>query len=153
MFRLDERLAADTERVGAFPLSLLLLSLDANYPWFLLVPQRAGISEIYQLSAAEQQQLARESDQLARALVAMFKPVKINIAALGNVVAQLHVHHVARYATDPAWPRPVWGAVPAVPYVPERRMEVIAGMAAELAGSTFVPNRPAGAVHGGGDDR
>ncbi len=140
MFELDERLAADTVAVGAFPLSLLLLCRDANYPWFMLVPQRAGISEIHQLTAAERWQLALESNQLERALVAVFKPDKINIAALGNVVPQLHVHHIARYRTDPAWPRPVWGAVPAAPYAPAQRADRIARMIAVLTGDAFAPN-------------
>lgn len=113
---LHPRLAADTVTVGDFALSRLLLAHDANYPWTILVPRRAGIREIHELSEADQQQLLRESMLLSRALVAAFAPAKLNIAALGNVVPQLHVHHIARYATDPAWPAPVWGQVPAIAY-------------------------------------
>ena len=79
----------------------MLLSNDANYPWTILVPRRAGIREIHELSEADQQQLLRESSWLARALIAEFAPTKLNIAALGNVVPQLHVHHIARFESRP----------------------------------------------------
>lgn len=120
MFTLDQRLRQDTVTLGQFPLSLLLLMNDRTYPWFILVPQRAGIREIYELSASEQHQLLRESSQLAATLATLLRPDKLNIAALGNVVPQLHLHHVARFQTDPAWPAPVWGKTPAVPYGPEQ---------------------------------
>lgn len=113
---LHPRLAADTVPVGDFALSRLLLSNDANYPWTILVPRRADIREIHELSEADQQQLLRESMLLSRALMTAFAPTKLNIAALGNMVPQLHVHHIARYDTDPAWPAPVWGRVPAIDY-------------------------------------
>lgn len=119
MFTLDPRLRQDTVTLGQFPLSLLLLMNDRTYPWFILVPQRAGIREIYELPTDDQQQLLRESSQLAATLAALLHPDKLNIAALGNVVPQLHLHHVARFRTDPAWPAPVWGKAPAVPYAPE----------------------------------
>lgn len=113
---LHPRLAADTVPVGDFAFSRLLLSNDANYPWTILVPRRAGIREIHELSEADQQQLLRESMLLSRALMTAFAPTKLNLAALGNMVPQLHVHHIARYETDPAWPAPVWGRVPAIDY-------------------------------------
>lgn len=116
MVDLHPQLKADTVEIGRFPLCRLLLMKDANYPWFILLPDRAGVTEIYQLSAEDRQQLMRESARLSEALVAAFRPDKLNIAALGNVVPQLHVHHIVRYRTDPAWPAPVWGKVPAVPY-------------------------------------
>jgi len=116
MFELDTRLANDTLMVGRFDLSLLLLHRDANYPWFILVPMRAGIREIHHLTDGEQVQLLRESAAVAQAMEKTLVPDKLNIAALGNVVPQLHVHHIARYRTDPAWPGPVWGAVPASAY-------------------------------------
>lgn len=120
MFTLDPRLQQDTICLGEFPLSLLLLMNDVSYPWLILVPKRAGIREIYQLAPADQQQLLRESSHLAETLAALFRPDKLNIAALGNVVPQLHLHHVVRFGTDPAWPAPVWGKTPAVPYRPEQ---------------------------------
>lgn len=120
MFELHPRLRADTIELGAFPLCRLLLMKDANYPWFILVPTRAGIGEIHQLDISDQQQLIRESSHLAAGLSAALSPDKLNIAALGNVVPQLHLHHIVRYRSDAAWPAPVWGRVPALAYDEER---------------------------------
>jgi len=119
MFALDPRLRNDTITLGQLPLSRLLLMNDRTYPWFILVPQREGVREIYELDALDQQQLLRESSHLAKTLAALFHPDKLNIAALGNVVPQLHLHHVVRFRHDPSWPAPVWGKAPAVPYPPE----------------------------------
>ncbi len=116
MFTLHPQLQADCIPLGHFPLCQLLLLNDANYPWFILVPEREDIREIYQLSADDQLQLLRESSQLAQQLADRFKADKMNIAALGNVVPQLHLHHIVRYRHDPAWPAPVWGKVPPQPY-------------------------------------
>ncbi|MGF1644349.1 MAG: HIT domain-containing protein [Thiotrichales bacterium] len=118
-FALHPRLAADTYTLGDLPLCRLLLMNDANYPWFILVPRRQGATELHRLVDADQQQLMRESCVLAAYLAAEFAADRMNIAALGNVVPQLHVHHVVRYASDPAWPAPVWGRVPARPYTAE----------------------------------
>jgi len=93
-----------------------LLLNDANYPWFILVPQRQDIREIHRLSAQDQQQLMRESSALAACIEQEFKADKINIAALGNMVPQLHIHHIVRYTADPVWPAPVWGKVEGIPY-------------------------------------
>lgn len=131
-FALHPQLAADSTLVGHFELSLLLLSNDANYPWFILVPQRPGIREIHELDEADQQRLLRESSRLGRALMAAFGGVKLNVAALGNVVPQLHLHHIVRYETDPAWPAPVWGRVPAKPYDPVQRAQRIERIGQEL---------------------
>ena len=98
---------------------------DANYPWCILVPDREGITEIYQLSEADQQQLLRESSQLSRAMEAAFNPDKLNVAALGNVVPQLHIHHIARYRTDAAWPAPVWGRVAVKSYSEDELAAVV----------------------------
>jgi diadenosine tetraphosphate (Ap4A) HIT family hydrolase len=106
---------------------------DANYPWFILVPRREGIREIHELPEADQQQLLRESSALARAMTEAFPGGKLNIAALGNVVPQLHLHHIARSATDPAWPAPAWGRVPARPYSPAERDGVVARLKTGLA--------------------
>ncbi|PID49476.1 MAG: HIT family protein [Proteobacteria bacterium] len=108
-FSLHPQLAADTFVVGDLPLCQVLLMNEMRYPWFILVPRRADLTEIYQLEAKDRQQLWQESDWLSRQLLALFKPDKLNIAALGNVVAQLHLHHIARFTTDAAWPAPVWG--------------------------------------------
>ncbi len=125
MADLHPQLQQDCLLIGRFTLCRLLLMRDANYPWFILVPDREGISEIYQLSEADQVQLLRESSQLAAVLAERFRADKLNIAALGNVVPQLHIHHVVRYRDDAAWPAPVWGRVPARPYTPEGLAAVI----------------------------
>ncbi|NWF36401.1 HIT domain-containing protein [Mariprofundus sp. KV] len=116
---LHPQLEKDCFVVGKLPLCTLLLLNDANYPWFILVPQREGITEIHQLSDEDQQQLMRESSQLAAVIEKAFNADKINIAALGNMVPQLHIHHIVRYKSDPAWPAPVWGKLEAVPYLDE----------------------------------
>jgi diadenosine tetraphosphate (Ap4A) HIT family hydrolase len=89
---------------------------DANYPWFILVPDRDNITEMFQLEQADQQQLITESSMLSKTISEQFKADKINIAALGNMVPQLHIHHIVRYRNDAAWPAPVWGRHPASPY-------------------------------------
>ena len=116
MFQLHPVLQKDTVLVGEFSLSLLLISKDANYPWAILVPKRSNIEEIYQLSLSDRQALLKESCLLANALVEIFKPAKLNIATIGNMVPQLHMHHVCRYPTDLSWPKPVWGQTPASTY-------------------------------------
>lgn len=116
MFQLDPQLAQDTVPVGRFSLSLLLLSKDANYPWCILVPQREDVYEIHHLSVEDQHQLMRESARLSETMTSLFDAYKMNVAALGNQVRQLHVHHVARFQDDPAWPKPIWGVVDATSY-------------------------------------
>jgi len=125
MAELHPQLQKDCLLVGRFTLCRLLLMRDANYPWFILVPDREDISEIFQLSGEDQVQLLRESSRLSAVLVERFHADKLNIAALGNVVPQLHVHHVVRYRDDPAWPAPVWGHVPARPYTPDELSDVL----------------------------
>ncbi|MBB6342085.1 diadenosine tetraphosphate (Ap4A) HIT family hydrolase [Pseudomonas fluvialis] len=120
MFTLDQRLQQDTVLLGDFPLCRLLLMNDANYPWFILVPRRDEVSELFQLDAQEQQQLWRESTELAEVLKDTFKADKMNVATLGNVVSQLHMHVIVRRKDDPAWPAPVWGKHPAKPYSDEQ---------------------------------
>lgn len=120
MFTLDQRLQQDTLLLGDFPLCRLLLMNDANYPWFILVPRRDEVSELFQLDAQEQQQLWRESTELAEVLKDTFKADKMNVATLGNVVSQLHMHVIVRRKDDRAWPAPVWGKHPAKPYSDEQ---------------------------------
>jgi len=115
-FKLHPRLAEDCYYLGDFPLCALLLSKDANYPWYILVPKQANISEAFQLSTLDQQQLQYESLQLSQRLNIAFKADKMNIAALGNMVPQLHLHHIVRFKDDIAWPNPVWGFTDAAPY-------------------------------------
>jgi diadenosine tetraphosphate (Ap4A) HIT family hydrolase len=116
MFSLHPQLAKDCLPLGSFRLCRLLLMNDAHYPWFILVPEREDVGEVYQLADADRHRLWDESAELSRALVAGFAPHKLNVAALGNQVPQLHVHHIVRYRHDPAWPNPVWGRVPPKPY-------------------------------------
>lgn len=120
MFALDPRLQQDTLPIGDFPLCRLLLSNDSNYPWFILVPRRADISELFQLDGADQQQLWRETTALAELLKDSFDADKLNVATLGNVVSQLHMHVIVRRRDDAAWPAPVWGKHPAQPYTAEQ---------------------------------
>ncbi len=116
MFTLHPTLAKDSVTLGDLPLCRVLLIKDRQYPWLVLVPRRDDIREIYQLSSADQQQFWRESTQLGEQLMHVFKGDKLNIGALGNMVPQLHVHHIVRYMEDVAWPAPVWGAQPMYNY-------------------------------------
>ena len=116
MFELHPRLAEDSIVIGRFDLSLLLLSKDANYPWCILVPQVEDVFEIHHLSDEDQIQLIRESSRLSEVMTSVFDAHKMNVAALGNMVRQLHVHHIARFEGDVAWPQPIWGKVSMKPY-------------------------------------
>ena len=109
---LHPQLERDTVNIGDLPLCRVLVIKDANYPWLLLVPRREGAVEIIDLDEVEQAQLTTETSRVARALKEITQCDKLNIAALGNVVPQLHVHVIARRRNDAAWPRPVWGVVP-----------------------------------------
>ena len=113
---LHPQLAADTHVVVRWPLCDVLLMDDANHPWLILVPRIAGTSELIDLDAGKRQQLTHEIDAASRTLRDLFHPDKLNVASLGNMVPQLHVHVIARFHGDTAWPRPVWGAAPARPY-------------------------------------
>ncbi|WP_298720805.1 HIT domain-containing protein [uncultured Oceanisphaera sp.] len=115
-FELHPRLAADTIILGDLPLCRVLLAKDSRYPWLILVPKRADIREIHRLNEEEQLQLIRESCAVARLMETELAADKINVAALGNMVPQLHLHHVARFTRDAAWPDPVWGKHPALAY-------------------------------------
>ena len=139
MFSLHPKLSEDTITLGDFPLCRLLLMNDSTYPWFILVPRRDDLREIHELTEADQQQLLKESSQLARQLVALFKADKLNVAALGNLVPQLHLHHIVRYQKDPCWPAPVWGKTLPVPYVPERLPEFCQPLLSQLTDVTPSP--------------
>jgi diadenosine tetraphosphate (Ap4A) HIT family hydrolase len=124
VWSLDPKLAADTVPVGDLALSRVLLANDANYPWLILVPRRPALTEIIDLNENEQAQLLGEIAAAARALKDVTRCDKLNIAALGNMVAQLHVHVIARFARDAAWPKPVWGAISPCAYNPGMREEL-----------------------------
>jgi diadenosine tetraphosphate (Ap4A) HIT family hydrolase len=125
-YELHPQLAADTHPVAAFGLCELRLMDDANYPWLVLVPRLPNARELIDLDSQQRRLLTDEVDRAARALRDAFHPHKLNVAALGNVVPQLHVHVIARYEQDAAWPAPVWGRVAARPYAPEALAERIA---------------------------
>lgn len=126
MFALHDQLQKDCTVIGNLPLSTLLLMNDANYPWFVLVPRREQVREWYELSEVDQRQLLQEANALAKFVQQKTDAKKMNIGALGNMVPQLHVHVIARFDTDAAWPAPVWGKVPAKPYAAEMLAERLA---------------------------
>ncbi|WP_209327377.1 HIT domain-containing protein [Pseudoalteromonas sp. PA2MD11] len=119
-FSLAPELQRDCIELADWPLCKVLLMNDSQYPWFILVPRVADVKEIIDLSEELQITLLQESGKLSKLLQQVFSPDKLNIAALGNMVPQLHVHHIARFTTDAAWPTPIWGKLPAVPYTDEQ---------------------------------
>ena len=127
-WHLHPQLADDTHPLAQFGLCEVRLMDDANHPWLILVPRVENAVEVIDLDASQQAQLMQEIDRASRALQIAVKPHKLNVAALGNVVPQLHVHVIARFHDDIAWPRPVWGMATAQPYSPElliARVEVL----------------------------
>ena len=131
-FSLDPQLERDTTTVGDLPLSRVLLSNDANYPWLILVPRLPDIVEIIDLEENAQVQLTAEIARVSAALKSVTACDKLNVAAIGNVVPQLHVHVIARWRNDIAWPKPVWGAAPAKPYDEAARTRLIAELCRAL---------------------
>ena len=130
-FQLDSRLAADTIPVGDLALSSVLLLNDARFPWFVLVPGIDGASEITDLSEEQAVQLMQEIRIATRVMMELSKPDKVNVGALGNIVAQLHVHVIGRFRSDPAWPGPVWGHGSRTPY-PDHAASALIERAATL---------------------
>ena len=116
LFKLHTQLNTDTVTLGNLPLCQVLLMNDSQYPWLILVPRREDVMEIYQLTRQDRQQLEIESNLISELLMTHFNGDKFNVAALGNVVEQLHIHHIVRFKTDPAWPKPVWGTLPTIAY-------------------------------------
>ena len=116
MFTLAKELTRDCIELADWPLCKVLLMNDSQYPWFILVPKVAGARDIIDLDEAQQSVFHSESKQLQMLIKEVFSPYKLNVAALGNVVEQLHVHHIARFKEDVAWPNPVWGFSPAIAY-------------------------------------
>ena len=129
---LHPKLSELTTEIGDLPLSRVLLENDSNYPWLILAPRMAGVSEIIDLDPNEQVQLLGEIDAASRALKAAATFEKLNVAALGNVVKQLHVHVIGRSSTDATWPKPVWGLAPPVPYKLEVRNVLVNKLRHEL---------------------
>ncbi|MCZ7682627.1 MAG: HIT family protein [Sandaracinaceae bacterium] len=146
-FELDPRLAEDGEPIGRLALCLARLHRDARYPWVVLVPARAGVRELHELAEEDRRALVEEVSGVSRAMQQALGAEKMNVAALGNVVPQLHVHVVARYARDDAWPRPVFGAHPPLPYQEEALAERVALLARAFSPIPgFVPALRSGGV-------
>lgn len=140
MFTLDPRLQQDCLVVGDFALCRLLLMNDAQFPWFILVPRREEVSELFQLDTDDQRLLWQETTELAETLKDTFAADKMNIATLGNMVSQLHMHVIVRRREDAAWPAPVWGKLPAQPYGAEQLAAVMAKLRMALADDfSFLP--------------
>lgn len=139
MFELHPQLAKDCVVLGDLTLTSVLLSKDSNYPWLILVPRRPGVKEIHELSEVDQQHLLRESSGVSRLLAEHFKADKMNVAALGNMVPQLHLHHIVRFKDDAAWPKPIWGVVDAVPYDVESLQLLVDELRKMLSAFAFTP--------------
>jgi len=131
-FQLDSRLEADTVPVGELILSRVLLMDDARFPWVILVPKRPDIREITDLELRDRVMLYRETESVMEAMKRLFSPTKLNVAALGNVVPQLHMHIIARFEDDPAWPKPVWGVGERVKYTPDAAVSRVADLSKAL---------------------
>ncbi|WP_434054092.1 MAG: HIT family protein [Roseibium sp.] len=124
-FAINPRLEGDSLFVADLPLSAVRLMKDANYPWLLLVPRKSDLVEIIDLDNSDQMQLMREISLASTALRKVTECEKLNVGALGNQVPQLHVHVIARFRDDSAWPGPVWGVVPPRDYEPEHADRLI----------------------------
>lgn len=133
-FNLHSQLEADSIAVGDLPLCRVLLMNDSRFRWLILVPRRDKMQEIYQLSMIDQQLFWQESALVAEKLMQLTQADKMNIAALGNKVPQLHVHHIARFKTDAAWPAPVWGYGESVPYTEKQQQDTLSEMQTMLSG-------------------
>ncbi len=135
-FALHPQLARDTFPIGQFPLCRVLLLNEAKYPWVLAVPQRDAVREIYELSPLDQQQLMRESVIIGRVMMQLYVGEKLNIGALGNLVPQLHLHHIVRRQSDPAWPGPVWGHAPLTGYSESERADTTQALVGALSNAS-----------------
>lgn len=134
-FELHPQLTKDTSLLGEFPLSLALLHRDDSVPWVILVPKKADLTELHHLPMQEQQQFLIESEVVNRALETLFTPDKLNFGALGNMVPQLHVHHIARFKNDIAWPGPLWGSTKGEYRSDADQQSLVQRIQSQLAGS------------------
>lgn len=131
-FILHPQLAADTLLLGEFPLCQVLLANDGNFPWLILVPKVNGITEFHELTEQQQLQFLSESNAVSKLLKDGLSADKINIAALGNMVPQLHIHHVARFKEDACWPKPIWGQIPAIMRTEQQTKQLITVITTKL---------------------
>ncbi|MBF8999540.1 MULTISPECIES: HIT family protein [Vibrio] len=134
-FELHPQLAKDTDVIGHFPLCIALLHKDDAVPWVILVPKKEALKELHHLPMEEQQQFLLESQVVSEAIEQLFSPDKINLGALGNMVPQLHIHHIARFKTDVAWPGPVWGNTKGAVRAAEEQQQLVKTLRQEFAKS------------------
>lgn len=131
-FQLHERLSADTVLVCELPLCSCLLMQDSRYAWLILVPRIPGLRDLHNIAEKHRGELFTEIDQASRALEAVANAHKINVAALGNQVPQLHIHVIARQTDDAAWPGPVWGIGEAQPFDTKQQQDLLAQLRTQL---------------------
>ena len=132
-FKLHPQLQNDCIEIVDLPLCKLLLCNDSAYPWFILVPRVEDLQDIYQLDWQQQQQFLNESSMLSELLMAEYQGDKMNVAALGNVVSQLHIHHVVRFKNDASWPKPIWGQQALTPYSDDEIRQIKNNLAAKIS--------------------
>lgn len=137
MFNLHPTLSADTMVVGDFPLSRCLLMNNSRYVWLILVPRLNDLREVHELSETDQQQLLRESSWVSQQLAVTFNADKMNVANLGNVVAQLHWHIIVRHINDDDWPAPIWGRQPSIAYTEHEAQQRLQQLRQVLANNTI----------------
>ena len=125
-FVLHSQLAQDTVFIKDLPLCQVRLMNDSQYPWVILVPRKTNCVEVYDLNEQDFKQLHQESLSIGKKMMMHFQGDKLNIAALGNVVPQLHIHHIVRFKSDIAWPAPVWGKQQSTHYTSAELKETIA---------------------------
>jgi len=123
-FQLNEMLTRDCIELYELPLCKVLLMNDSQYPWFILVPKVSNVLDLYELEWEQQTQFLNESSLLSEVIMGIFKGTKLNVAALGNICPQLHIHHIVRFESDIAWPKPIWGAFPTVAYETEALIKI-----------------------------
>lgn len=127
-FQLDPQLERDTVYVADWHLCQVRLMNDSRYPWVILIPKVSDIAEVHELAHQQQHLLLDESVRLSKALDQLFAPHKLNVAALGNMIRQLHIHHIVRFESDASFPRPVWGMGDAVPYDADALNQIVSGL-------------------------
>lgn len=132
MFKLHPQLQMDTFVIGDLPLCRVLLMNESQFPWLVLVPRRNDIHELYQLCDPEINQTNRESLEISRLMMTLFVGEKLNVAALGNLVPQLHIHHIVRHREDAVWPQPVWGNFVAKPYTESTADEMCSKLSEQI---------------------
>jgi len=132
-FVLHPQLQQDTIALGRMDLCQVLLMNDSQFPWLILVPEIADIRELFQLNQQQRQLFMEESCHLAETISVIYQADKINIGAIGNMVPQLHIHHIVRFRNDKLWPAPIWGKLPAVPYTDQQLAEQTALLKQQLS--------------------